>query len=142
MTLCAKGWPSFPSVEAVPGLYKLELDSGWIYFGEAKNLQYRLSDYRTGNTGLIQETRVHTALKQAGGAEVSVFIADFLQEKTSRCMLEAQAVQCARERGAKVLNGAQSNHPYCIELDIKFHQLQIEKLRRKLVDAQVGSEAT
>jgi hypothetical protein len=132
MTLCSKGWPEFPLIEPVPGLYRLVLDSGWVYIGEAKNLQYRLADYRTGNTGLIQETRVHAALREAGGAAVSIYTAPHLVEKTSRCMIEADAVRTAREAGLRVLNGAQVTEPYCIQHDIKFHELQLSKLRAKL----------
>ena len=132
MALCSKGWPKFPFIEQVPGLYRLVLDSGWVYIGEAKNLQYRLDNYRTGNTGLIQETRVHTALREAGGATVSIFTAPHLVEKTSRCMIETDAVRAARNAGQKVLNGAQANEPYVIHLDIKFHELEIAKLRAKL----------
>jgi hypothetical protein len=137
-TLCSKGWPKFPLIEQVPGLYRLVLDSGWVYIGEAKNLQYRLADYRTGNTGLIQETRVHVALREAGGAAVAIFTAPHLVEKTSRCMLEADAVLAARQAGHKVLNGAQATEPYGIHLDIKFHELQIAKLRAKLAQIEAG----
>ncbi len=139
MSLCSKGWPKFPTIEPVPGLYRLVIDSGWVYIGEAKNIQFRLDDYRTGNTGLIQETRIHAALREAGGALVSIFTAPHLVEKTSRCMLEADAVRAARHAGHKVLNGAQATEPYGILLDIKFHELEITKLRAKL--SRLGAKA-
>ena len=132
MTLCEKGRPKFPIVEAEPGLYRLTLDSGWLYFGEAKDLRARLACYVPGNTGLAQETRLHVALKDARGANVAVLTGTGLDMKPSRCAIESLAVNQAISAGLKVLNGAQSHDPYCIQLDIKFHEKQIEVLRGRL----------
>jgi hypothetical protein len=56
-------------------------------------------------------------------------------------MIEADAVRAAREAGQKVLNGAQANVPYGIHLDIKFHELQIKKLRARLALIEGGVTA-
>ncbi len=132
MTLCEKGRPKFPDVEAQPGLYELSLDNGWIYYGQAKDLRSRLANYCSGKTGLVQEQRLHEALREAGGAGVKVFVNGDLTENATRCMLESQAIDSARSRGLKVLNATRAGDPYCIELDIRFHQEQITKLRSKL----------
>jgi hypothetical protein len=137
MTLCEKGRPKFPDIEAEPGLYRLTLDSGWLYFGEAKDLRARLDCYVPGNTGLAQETRLHVALRDACGANVAVLTGSGLETKTGRCAIESVAVNQAKSAGLKVLNGAQSHDPYCIQLDIKFHEKQIEILRSRLQNSEL-----
>jgi len=132
MTLCEKGRPKFPEVEAEPGLYRLKLDSGWLYFGEAKDLRARLACYVPGNTGLAQETRLHVALRDACGADVAIFTGPGMETKPGRCAIESLAVNQAVSAGLKVLNGAQAHDPYCIQLDIKFHEKQIDILRSRL----------
>jgi hypothetical protein len=133
MTLCEKGRPEFPAIQPIPGLYRLTLDNGWCYIGEARDLQHRLSEYRHPTTGVIMEHRIHEALKDAGGAFVETFTSGNLAEKTTRCSLEVDAIQAARGEGTKVLNGGRGFiHAYSLLLDIKYHEVQIEKLRKKL----------
>jgi hypothetical protein len=133
MTLCEKGRPRFPVVASVPGLYRLTLDNGWCYIGEARDLQHRLSEYRHPTTGVLMEHRIHEALKDAGGALVEIFTSGNLIEKTTRCSMEVDAIQAARGEGKRVLNGGWGFvQTYCLLLDIKYHESQIEKLRKKL----------
>jgi len=133
MTLCEAGRPKFPEVKAVPGLYRLILKDGRYYIGESQNLLKRLSEYRRlPKAGIVQEHRLHHALKIAGSAMVEIMTGDSLNEKTTRTKIEAEQIRVARSEGKKLLNGGGEDQDDCLRLDIMFHESEIEKLRHKL----------
>lgn len=122
----------FPTVIAVPGVYRLILNDGWYYIGEAGNVSHRLWEYGHPTTGVIAEHRIHQALKNAGGAIVEMLTDGNMKDKSTRCAIETDAIRSARLEGAKVLNGGRTDSEYAISLDIAYHEREIEKLRRKL----------
>src|SRR5271157_1784481 len=133
VTLCEEGRPNFPKVPAAAGIYKLILDNGWCYIGESQNLAKRLSEYRRlPKAGIVQEHRLHHALKESGGGTVEVMTGEYLNEKTARTMVEADQIRAARLEGKKMLNGGGEDQAYCLRLDIKFHETEIVKLHHKL----------
>jgi hypothetical protein len=133
VTLCEEGRPKFPEVNSDPGIYRLILDNGWYYIGESQNLAKRLSEYRRRPAaGIVQEHRLHHALKEAGGAIVETMTGSSLNDKTTRTMIEADLIRAARLEGKRLLNGGGEDQEYCIRLDIKFHETEIAKLRNKL----------
>jgi predicted GIY-YIG superfamily endonuclease len=133
VTLCEEGRPKFPKVPTVAGIYRLILNNGWCYIGESQDLSKRLSEYRRlPKAGIVQEHRLHHALKESGGAAVEVMTGEYLNEKTTRTVVEADLIRAARLEGKKLLNGGGEDQRYCLLLDIKFHQSEIEKLNHKL----------
>ncbi len=61
ITLCPKNWPKFPPMPEVAGLYRITLNDGRGYIGEAQSLKRRLYEYRRPTSGIEQEHRVHAA---------------------------------------------------------------------------------
>ena len=114
--LCQKGWPKFPAVEKVAGLYRLTLDDGWRYIGQAQNLQHRLYEYRRPTQGVVQEHSIHRAITRARGAIVEVFISDDLKDSKRRCALEQQEIEIARRAGDRLLNGGSNIEEYRLKL--------------------------
>jgi hypothetical protein len=133
MTLCEEDRPKFPEVKAVPGLYRLLLKDGRYYIGESQNLSKRLSEYRRlPKAGIVQEHRLHHALKKAGSAMVEIMTGESLNEKTTRTKVEAEQIRAARLEGKKLLNGGGEDQKDLLLLDIKFHESEIERIRQKL----------
>jgi hypothetical protein len=134
--LCKKGWPKFPAVGKVPGLYRLTLDDGWQYIGQAQNLHHRLYEYRRPTQGVVQEHSIHRAIIRACGATVEVFISDDLKDSGFRCALEQHEIETAKHAGKKLLNGGSTVEEYRVRLDIEYHEQELKVLRAKLVPQQ------
>jgi hypothetical protein len=132
ISFCEKEWPKFPEVEAIPGLYRLILDDGWFYIGQARNLRHRLYEYRRPTPGVVVEHSVHRALKNAGGAIVELFTSADLADGKMRCDLEKREIENARLQGLNLLNGGPGVEAYRLRLDITYHEIELERLRSQL----------
>jgi hypothetical protein len=132
VTLCEEGRPKFPKVDAVPGLYMLVLNNGWCYIGQSKDIEHRVGEYRQNPTAKnIQEHRIHHAIRNAGGGNLYIFTGEHLKDPATRNMIETNEVSTARKEGKKLLNmegNAGKQNLYCLQLDIKYHEHEIEKL--------------
>lgn len=71
ITLCVKNWPKFPPMPEVAGLYRITLNDGQVYIGEAQSLKRRLYEYRRPTPGIEQEHRVHAAIVAVGGGKTT-----------------------------------------------------------------------
>ena len=126
------GRPVFPKVASVPGLYRLGIKNGWWYIGEAGDLQRRLSDYSWPGQGVEAEHRIFHALISGGGATLDIFTQGELASKSNRCVIEHREVKAARIEGLNLLNGIGKGNGFALQMSIKYHESEIEKLRLKL----------
>ncbi|HEY3355360.1 MAG TPA: hypothetical protein VGQ83_19075 [Polyangia bacterium] len=79
VALDARGGLVFPSLPAVPGLYRFWIESDprpGVYIGEASDLRRRMQHYRTPGPSQTTNVRLNMLLKDAigGGSVVSVWI--------------------------------------------------------------------
>jgi hypothetical protein len=125
------GRPVSPAIVAAPGLYRLRFRNGWWYIGESADIQRRVSDYSWPAQGIESDHRIYRALIEAGGASLDVFTHGDLSTKSKRCVIEFREIAAARAEGKTLLNGGESS-AFLLEMSIKYHESEIERLRHKL----------
>lgn len=126
------GRPVSPKVVSAPGLYRLKFRNGWWYIGESANIQRRLSDYSWPGQGIEPDHRIYHALIDAGGATLEIFTQGDLSTKSNRCVIEFREIATARAEGKNLLNGGSKSNSFLLEMSIKYHESEIERLRHKL----------
>lgn len=132
VTICPKGWPLFPAVSDVPGLYRLEIGS-LTYIGQAANLKRRFSDYRRPAQDVQTEHEVHDLIVEAGGARVSILIGDEFATEAERLAAERAAVKAAIANGTSLLNkGGRSSPADRLRARIKFLEKMLDAARARL----------
>lgn len=132
VTICDKGWPKFPKVPKLAGLYRLTLKDGRCYIGETVNLSRRLYEYRRPTKGVECEHRLHSALISANGAFLEIFTQENLSDKVERTKLEKRAIQRAIHDGVSLLNDDGPDDPIRLREKIAFHQKEITLAQLKL----------
>lgn len=132
IVLCGKGWPKFPPMPEVAGLYCITLNDGRIYIGEAQSIKRRLYEYRRPTPGIEQEHRVHAALVAARGGKVDIYTAGDLSTRPKRMKLEKAEIEKAMSEGLKLINDGSEDDAGVIRLKIKFYEGEIKKLRQRL----------
>ncbi len=118
-----------PALPNEPGLYRLSFGDGYtLYFGEAGDIQRRVGDYYfySPSTGIESEYRIHNAILNFRGADVSWVTGEQYAARSSRCVQEYQEIKAAKLANKTVLNGG------TLEERIAFHERELTRLREKL----------
>lgn len=108
--LCPKGWPKFPPVPAVPGLYRLDIGAG-SYIGQTSNLKRRFQNYRRPAQDVQTENEIHDLIVSVGCAQAFVMTGDGLATEAERLAAERAAIKAATAEGMTVLNKAGDRSP-------------------------------
>lgn len=132
ITLCSKSWPQFPSMPEVAGLYRIYLNDGRVYIGEAQSLKRRLYEYRRPTQGIEQEHRVHAAIVAVKGGKIDVYINGDLSTRAKRVELEKAEIERAAAQGLQLVNDTGADDVEAIKAKIKFHEQEAEKWKAKL----------
>lgn len=132
ITLCAKSWPQFPAAPEAAGLYRITLNDGRVYIGEAQSLKRRLYEYRRPTPGIEQEHRVHAAIVAAGGGKLDIYTEGDLSTRAKRMALEKAEIESALAQGLRLMNISGEDDVAAIEAKIRFHEQEAEKWRAKL----------
>jgi hypothetical protein len=136
VTLCDKGWPKFPSMPAVPGLYRITLNDGRVYIGEARSLKRRLYEYRRPTPGIEQEHRVHAALVASHGGKIDIYTEGDLSTRRVRCLLEKTEIERTIIAGVSLLNEEGEVSAERLRARILFLEAELFALRAKLAKAE------
>ncbi|MFA5040979.1 MAG: GIY-YIG nuclease family protein [Bdellovibrionales bacterium] len=140
--ICEKGWPKFPKVPKLPGLYRITLKNGRCYIGETRNLSRRLYEYRRPTKGVECEHRLHQAIIKNDGASLEIFATGdpSLSEDAVRRRLEGVAIKKALDDGVRLLNDDGPNDPDRLREKIAYHQNEIDIAQSKLnkIDKEQG----
>lgn len=134
ITLCNRGWPKFPKMPKTPGLYRIALNDGRHYIGEARNLSVRLYNYRRPTPGLEQEYRIYAALIEAGGGTIDIYTHDDLSVRSARCQLEKSEIMTALKAGLPLLNNEGPATKARLRAKIKYLEKELAAARA-LLDA-------
>ena len=115
-----------------PGVYRLHFRDDRYYVGEAGDIKRRLGDYLFyhPSVGIESEQRVHKALTDAGGAEVSVLLGEAFLTRSGRCVREHLEIKLLKSAKKTLLNGGK------LEERIAFHESEARRLREKLETQQ------
>lgn len=132
ITLCAKNWPQFPPMPEVAGLYRITLNDGRVYIGEAQSLKRRLYEYRRPTPGIEQEHRVHAAIVAAQGGKIDIYTEGDLSTRAKRVALENAEIDSAVVQGLKLVNDMGADDVEAIKEKIKFYEQETEKWKAKL----------
>jgi hypothetical protein len=104
IVICPRGWPQFPKVAKLPGLYRITLSDGRIYIGEAGDLKRRLHEYRRPTDGTEGEHVIHHALVEAKGGRLEISTDPRWAVRSVRRQFERDAIQLASTSGHRLLN--------------------------------------
>jgi len=132
ITLCPKSWPQFPTTPEAAGLYRITLNDGRVYIGEAQSLKRRLYEYRRPTPGIEQEHRVHAAIVAAGGGKLDIYTQGDLSTRAKRMELEKAEIERALAQGRRLMNISGEDDVAAIEAKIRFHEQEAEKWKAKL----------
>lgn len=132
ITLCARNWPKFPTMPEVAGLYRIALNDGRVYIGEAQSLKRRLYEYRRPTPGIEQEHRVHAAIVAAKGGKIDIYTDGDLSTRARRVELEKAEIERAVAQGLQLVNDMGADDIEAIKAKIKFHEQEAEKWKAKL----------
>lgn len=132
ITLCAKNWPQFPPMPEVAGLYRITLNDGRVYIGEAQSLKRRLYEYRRPTPGIEQEHRVHATIVAAKGGKIDIYTQGDLSTRAKRAALEKAEIDGAVAQGLQLINDTDTGDVEAIKAKIKFHEQEAEKWKAKL----------
>ncbi len=134
ITLCPKNWPKFPPMPEVAGLYRITLNDGRVYIGEAQSLKRRLYEYRRPTLGIEQEHRVHAAIVATTGGKIDIYTQGDLSTRAKRVELERTEIQYAVNQGMHLVNDMGANDVTAIKAKITFHEQEAERWKAKLHD--------
>ena len=136
ITLCDKNWPKFPPMPEIPGLYRITLNNGQVYIGEAGSLKRRLYEYRRPTPGIEQEHRVHAALVTAQGGKIDIYTEGDLSTRQARMKLEKAEIDRAISANLSLLNNETDADAERLKAQIKYYEGEINKTRQKLADIE------
>lgn len=129
IALCESGWPQFPKMPKVPGLYRITLKDGRCYIGETADLRRRLQEYRRPTRGLEQEDRIYAALISSGTATIEIFTEGDLSTKTARSRLEKAEIKAAMASNIILLNNDGRTASQRLELRIAYLERELAAAR-------------
>lgn len=132
ITLCPKNWPQFPPIPETAGLYRITLNDGRLYIGEAQSLKRRLYEYRRPTPGIEQEHRVHAAIVAAEGGKIDIYTQGDLSTRAKRMELEKAEIELALAQGVGLINISGEDDIAAIKAKIRFHEQEAEKWKAKL----------
>ena len=138
ITLCPKNWPKFPPMPESPGLYRITLNDGRFYIGEARHLKKRLYNYRRPTPGIEQEYRVYAALVAAQGGKIEIYTDGNLSTRVARMKLEKAEIDRAIAAKLPLLNNDGDADPVRLKAQIKYLEGELDKARNKLSDMEVS----
>ena len=132
ISICSRGWPLFPVAPRAAGLYRLTLNDGRSYIGQAKNLRDQFYDYRRPPQGNEDKHYLHYAIVAAGGGSVDIFTDSALSSRALRDKIAYAAIQVARQEGARLLNREGQWDPDRLRWKIQFLEAQLAAARADL----------
>lgn len=134
VTLCPKGWPKFPPVPALPGLYRLDIGAG-SYIGQTSNLKRRLQNYRRPAQDVQTENEIHDLIVSVGCAQAFVLTGDGLASEAERLAAERAAIKAASAEGMIILNKAGDTSPADrLRARIAFLEKMLAAARARLIE--------
>jgi hypothetical protein len=132
ITICPKGWPKFPALPKLPGLYRITLRDGQTYIGQAGDLRRRLYEYRRPTKGNEGEHILHAAIIAAGGGRLEIATDGRMADSRVRIQLEQAEIQSGLSTDTVLLNEDGPATPARLKAKIAFHEREIARLREKL----------
>lgn len=124
--------PRFPL--NVPGLYRLRFANGYVYIGQARNLEARLGNYVSPTDGTEQEHVIRYFLLDAGSAEIDVIIGPQFGTVTKPKGLrkrETQEKKTAIATGDQLVKAGRACSREYLRWKIKYHEDMLAKSRAK-----------
>jgi len=140
ITICNKGWPKFPEMPEAPGLYRITLNDGHTYIGEAGSLRRRLYEYRRPTPGIEQEHRVHGALVAAQGGKIDIYTEGDLSTRQARMKFESAAIKAVLDAGGTLINLDGHDNADNLKRKIEYLEEELDKAKHKLSELKRSCE--